>query len=223
MASCTLIAQLIMVGLSDLDFQPGLGLEKLVSQRFGSPVSPPPSHSNGFLLVANFGRSAVRLNVDSVGLILQSCIGGVAKDFQVMHLSRWMYRFSISRKEVGFLIYKFKSFICKNFAVFFFLWGNGRPNWKRELDLWNQEQQAEWTTVGTKKSYADVVRSPPLQKPQSVFLRLNYPSNYHLNYGFPGRFPRKLDRSSNRVLRSDACVPRWSIKTRRNPRVVKER
>lgn len=136
-------------------------MEKLVSQSFSSPVSPPHSQSNSFLLVASFGRSAVRLNVDSVGLILQTCLGGVAKDFQVIHLSGWMYRFSISCKEVGFLIYKLRSFICKLFAIFFFLWGGDGPNWKRELDLSNQEQEAEWTTVGIKKTYADVVRSPP--------------------------------------------------------------
>lgn len=124
-----------MVGLSDLHFQPGLGLEKLVSQHFGSLVSPPLSLLNGFLLVASFGHSAIHLNLDSVGLILQSCIGGVAKDFRVIHLSGWMYHFTISCKEVGFLIYKLKSFICKNFAVLFFLWGNGGQNWKRELDL----------------------------------------------------------------------------------------
>jgi hypothetical protein len=42
-----------------------------------------------------------------------------------------MYRFSISCKEAGFFIYKLKSFSCKIFAVFFFLWGNGGPNWKK--------------------------------------------------------------------------------------------
>jgi hypothetical protein len=62
-------------------------------------------------------------------------------------------------------------------------WG---PNWRKDLDLWHQEQEAEWTTVGSKshKSYADVVRNPP----RLVFLRLNYPKK--LPEEFFGTFPQ---------------------------------
>ena len=35
----------------------------------------------------SFGRSTLRLNEDSVGLILQACLG-IAKDFNVFHLLR---------------------------------------------------------------------------------------------------------------------------------------
>lgn len=78
-----------MAGLSNLGFQHGLEVQNLVTQRFGLPVSPPPSQPNGFFLVASFGSSAVRLNEDSVGLLLQSCIGGIAKDF-LDFTSFWM-------------------------------------------------------------------------------------------------------------------------------------
>ena len=76
----------------------------------------------------------------------------------------------------------------------FFLWGGGGPNWRRDHALWCLEQEAEWTTVGSKakskKSFVEVVRSsPPVlskacpsvhQKP--VFLRLHYPHDYQKNF-----------------------------------------
>lgn len=64
----------------------------------------------------------MRLNEDSVGLLLQSCLGGLATDFHVSHLSRWMFRFSVSCKSVGLMVCKSKSFICKIFVAYFFLW-----------------------------------------------------------------------------------------------------
>ncbi|CAO2141418.1 unnamed protein product [Urochloa humidicola] len=184
-----------MAGLSDLDFAHGLEIQRVVRESFNSTISPPPSPSVPvFWLVASFGRSAIRLNVDSVGLILQSCLGGAAQDFQVLHLSGWMYRFSVSSKNVGFLIYHLSHFKCKLFAIFFALWGNGGPNWKHQYALWLAEQQAEWTYVSSgkkfpapngKKSYADSVRSKanaPLHP--SVFRRLRFSPNYfQQNYG----------------------------------------
>lgn len=181
-----------MAGLSDLCFDPGKAVDALVSQRFGRTVSSPPSPSS-FVLVVSFGRSAIRLNEDSVSLLLQASIGGVAKEFCVSHLSGWMFKFVVSCKEVGFLIYKLKQFTCKQYSIFFFLWGKGGPNWRRDYALWCQEQEAEWTTVGAKKSYADAVRSRKIShqtKPgpsKSVFSRLSFPDNYHQNYFIPQR------------------------------------
>lgn len=57
----------------------------------------------------------MRLNEDSASLLLQSCLGGVAKDFNVVHLSGWMFQFSVSCKNVGLLVYKLKNFSCKFF------------------------------------------------------------------------------------------------------------
>jgi hypothetical protein len=166
-----------MEGLSDLPFNHGVNFAELVAQRFGRSVSPVSSHHSPFHLVASFGRSAVRLNVDSVSMMLQACLGGNAKDYNVFHLSGWMFKFSVSCKDVGFMIYKLKSFSCKPFRIFFHLYGEGGPNWRRDYELWHEEQEAEWHIVGpkSKKSYSDVVRSRPNK---SVFLRLNYPSNY---------------------------------------------
>lgn len=120
--------------LSDLDFGPGLDLQRLVLARFNAPVSFSQSFlSNGFLLVASFALSAIKLDAHSVGLILQSCLGGIAFDFCVQHLSGWMYQFMVSSKDVGFLIYRLKSFSCIEFEVFFSLWGAGGPNWRKKI------------------------------------------------------------------------------------------
>lgn len=125
-----------MAGLSDLCFDPGANFERLVARRFNRSVSP-SSHSSAstFLRVASFWRSAIRLNEDSIGLLLQASIGGKANDFNVTYLSGWMFRFLVSCKDVGFMIYKLKSHICKHFAVYFFLWGRGGPNWRRDHAL----------------------------------------------------------------------------------------
>lgn len=127
-----------MAGLSDLSFDPGKVFELLVRKRFGCPVSS-GSCPTSFILVASFGRSSIRLNEDSVSLILQATLGGFAKDFHVSFLSGWMFQFKVSCKDVGFMVHKFKSFSCKKYSIFFFLWGNGGPNWRRDLAIWCQE------------------------------------------------------------------------------------
>lgn len=125
-----------MAGRLDLDFDLGIKFASLVSQHFGCSVSPNKALSSpAFHLIVSFGRCALRLNEDSVGLILQACFGGIAKDYNVIHLSGWMFSFLVSCKNVGFMIYKLKSFSCKAFAIFFFLWSGGGPNWKREFAL----------------------------------------------------------------------------------------
>lgn len=140
-----------MAGLSDLCFDPGVEFQKIVKARFGCRVSPTrPLSPKAFVLVASFGRSAIRLNVDSVGLILQSCLGGLAKDYNVIHLFGWMFGFLVFSKDVGFMIYRLRNYACKSLSIFFHLWSGGGPNWKRDFALWCKEEEAEWTMVGSK-------------------------------------------------------------------------
>lgn len=155
-----------MGGLSDLCFDIGVKFSQLVSQHFGCSVSPTtPFTPLAFQLVASFGRSTIRLNEDSIGLILQAWLGRSAKDYNVFHLSGWMFSVSISCKNVGLMVNKLKSFSYKSFTVFFYLLGGEGANWRKEYDLWFAEQEAEWTIIGTKsKSYAEIVRSPPIPK-----------------------------------------------------------
>lgn len=152
-----------------------------------------------FLLVASFGRLAIRLNADLVGLILQASIGGVATDFIVIHLSGWMFQFSVSCKEVGFMIYKLKSFSCKQFAIHFFLWGNGGPDWRSDHAIWCTEREAEWTLVGAKhkKSYADDVRSTSCCSTFSILAKA--PTSFQM-HSLPGQ-------SLSELLFSAICHP----------------
>jgi hypothetical protein len=58
-----------MATLSDLDFSHGLGFQEMACSRFGVTVTP-LSSSSMFLLVASFSRSVIRIDSDSVSLIL---------------------------------------------------------------------------------------------------------------------------------------------------------
>jgi hypothetical protein len=85
-----------MVGLSDLDFGPRLDFQHLVHDRFTSLVSYAPSFaSHDFFLVVSFSRFAIRLSEDSLGIMLQFCLGGIDKDFSVSHLCGYTFRFSV--------------------------------------------------------------------------------------------------------------------------------
>jgi hypothetical protein len=119
-----------MAGLSDLAFQPGLDFQELIKQRFRVPVSP-ISSSSVFFLIASFNRSAIRLDVDSLSLILQGCLGGIAADFNVS-----CFRFSVSYKNVGLLTHRLKVLSTKHYSVHSTLWRDGGQNWQRELAIW---------------------------------------------------------------------------------------
>ncbi|TVT97149.1 hypothetical protein EJB05_57616, partial [Eragrostis curvula] len=152
-----------MGGLSDLDFQRGLEFQDLVTQRFASTVSP-LSSSSGFLLVASFSRSAIRIDEHSVSLILQSCLGGTADDFKVSHLKDWCFSFIVSSKHVGFMIYHLRKVLDKSFDLHFTLWRNGGPDWVHELQRWEALQDEEWHHVcRSKKSYAAAVKGNSYQ------------------------------------------------------------
>jgi hypothetical protein len=166
--------------LLELDFSPGFRLRDQALAKFGTPISP-SSNAPGFVLVATFSRSAIHLNEDSASLILQSCLGGLAKDLRVKWLSGWCFHFEVRSKAVGFLIYEPNYFACNSFAVHFSLWGNGGPNWKHEFSLWLEQEYREWTPIKPKRSYAAVVKHGS-QAPRSVFRRLQYPVDYQKNY-----------------------------------------
>jgi hypothetical protein len=93
-----------------------------------------------------------RLTKESVGLALQSCLGGRALDFHVQFLGTNHFRFSVFSKDVGFQIYKPRRVITSMFDVYFHLWSNGAPHWEHEKRLWEIEQEKEWTTALSKSS-----------------------------------------------------------------------
>ena len=102
-------------------------------------------------MVVSFGRSKFKLDVLSVGLALESCLGGSPDDMLVVQLSERVFRFSVASKAVGFLVNSLRVFSSAEFKCFFHLWGNGGPSWQREFKFWQSECQQEWILVSPNK------------------------------------------------------------------------
>ncbi|TVT98028.1 hypothetical protein EJB05_56697, partial [Eragrostis curvula] len=149
--------------LPGLDFRPGVGVQSAILDRLDSHLNfKPGSGQSEFLLVVSFGRCVFRLTEETVSLILQATIGGVAADFRPAQLDDRVFRFSVSSKAVGFHIYNLKSFECKQYKLHFHLWGSGGASWSQESINFNKEEEDSWTTVkrkGRKKSYVDAVKN----------------------------------------------------------------
>lgn len=159
--------------LSGLNFRPGIGVQDVIKSKFGCFVSPIDQRC-AFFLVASFGRCKFKLCPATVGLLLQATLGGLAEDFDVVHLSVRVFRFSVSSRLVGFHVLKLRSFECSSFKIFFHLWSNGGPQWVREWKMFCAEEESSWTTVRNSSadhntnfirpstSFADAVRGNPL-------------------------------------------------------------
>lgn len=123
------------MALADLNFDIGQDFAADVWRKWGVPINIEEDKDlEEFLLVAEFTRSQIRLTEESVSTILLSCFGGRASLFKVKLLQNWSFKFSVSSKEVGFLIIKGGNISLPLLNVNFLLWGNGGPNSSWELD-----------------------------------------------------------------------------------------
>jgi hypothetical protein len=117
-----------MDGLLHWDFSPGLAVEAQVRRRFGSSVHfSPSSRTKEFFLVVSFSSASFHLNEDSVGLALQSCIGGDHKSFKVFQLSDHRFRFSVASNKVGHFIYGLRDRVWPDFVCHFTLFRGVHP------------------------------------------------------------------------------------------------
>ena len=107
-----------------------------------------PSH---FIMVVSFSRHDFRLSDDSVAVALEDALGGSAIEFLVSHIQGKVFSFHVSCKKVGLQILALRSFACAHFKCYFHLWGNGGPNWVRELKIWRKECDAEWILISPTK------------------------------------------------------------------------
>lgn len=154
----------------------------LASQRFGCLMSPPILSTLTFHLVLSFGRSALRLNEESVGLILQACLGGNPKDFNVYHLSGWMYSFSVSCKNVGLMVYNLiakPSPSSSSFGV------EEAPIGVRNMicGVWSKKLSGQSWVLNPKQKRAMLKLFALLRlRKKSVLLRLKYPKNYYTSF-----------------------------------------
>ena len=124
-----------------------------ISRALGLPVSCQDSSVSPFALVVAFGRCKFRLNVHSVGLILQATIGGSAALLHVSQLAERTFKFFVSSRQVGFFIVNLRSYSCPLYSLFFHLWGNGGPNWRREFALFIAEEERSWSSKPKRFNY----------------------------------------------------------------------
>jgi hypothetical protein len=151
--------------LSRLDFTHGKRFQDEVLVRHHKSVHHPSSSPDGsFFLLAVFRCLTVRLSEDIVAWMLQLCLGGSAAGFHVQFQSDRHFRFSVSCKVVGFMIYNLKCFIGDCFDVYFFLWSNGAPHWEREKFLWEEEQRLEWTVIQSRKTKSPIKKHKHTKK-----------------------------------------------------------
>lgn len=86
-----------------------------------------------------------------------------------------MFKFSVSSLDVGFAIYNAGNIITSLFSLSFWLWNSSGPNFRKEFELYQKEQEESWTVVdhAKKKSYAQVVQSPRFINPTGIHGRLS--------------------------------------------------
>jgi hypothetical protein len=70
-----------------LNFYKGVSFKKDIMNKFGSSVAFQPGfRKREFILVISFGRTSFRLDIHTVGLVLQACFGDPASRFRVSGL-----------------------------------------------------------------------------------------------------------------------------------------
>lgn len=155
----------VPVELQELSFEPGRKVQSDVWKHLQRPISWPDLGPDSFTLVVSFGQCKFKLCPVTVSLILQAAIGGSAPHFKVSCLNDRTFKFFISSKPERFFVHNLRSFSYDLFSLFFHLWGSGGPNWRMEFCLFQEEERVSWTaarSTSTRKSFADVVKSPPL-------------------------------------------------------------
>lgn len=111
-----------MESLLHWDFAPRLALADQVRRKFGSTVHFSPSRDRKeFFLVVMFSSASFPLNVDSVGIALQCCIGGISSGFKVIQINSRAFRFSVANNKVGHFIYGLKDQVWPDFVCHFHL------------------------------------------------------------------------------------------------------
>jgi len=141
------------------DFSPGKRFGTEVLQRFSTSVHhPSPTPDGSFFLLAVFRRYLFRLTEDSVAMALHCCLGGSPAGFHVVFESDRHFRFSVSNKQVGFLIRSLKRITTEQFDVYFHLWHDGGANWVKEKIKWQKEEENSWTIQTNRKNKRNSAR-----------------------------------------------------------------
>uniref|UniRef100_A0ACD6AKF3 Uncharacterized protein n=1 Tax=Avena sativa TaxID=4498 RepID=A0ACD6AKF3_AVESA len=176
-----IIDPIILASSLNLDLSSGLAFKNEVKRKFRSTVHP-LGKAHHFLMVVSFGRSKFKPDDKSVALALESCIGGVAQDLSVLKLADRVFRFSVSSKYVGFLVYGLQQYSCRDFKCFFHLWSNGGPLWNKKFNAWQKECNEEWTLISPNKKRTDCALRALKKKPGRSCFRKVYSGSKKLSF-----------------------------------------
>lgn len=152
------------MNLPGLQFSLGEKFHETVVRNLRQPVSCP---NPTFALVVAFGRCKFRLDPCSVSLILQATFGGLAHHYHVSLLSDRTFKFFVSSKVVGFHLVNLRSFSCELYSLTLHLWGNGGPNWRRELAAFIAEEQRSWLPANRRQHAASPAQFDPPVRPSA--------------------------------------------------------
>jgi hypothetical protein len=161
------------------DFAKGVAFSKEVHSKFGHQVNFLPNKSKKeFFLVISFGRASFRLDMHTVGIVLQAHFGGIGNLFKVKFLRDRTFKFSVASTLVGFHIYNIGAFSDSNCKFFIKLWGNGGANWQAEERVFYKEETNSWKVVQRKSSVFHRLsfQNNNYVVTPSVFDRLSYPT-----------------------------------------------
>jgi hypothetical protein len=137
--------------------------QKDILSKFGTSVAFQPGfRKREFILVISFGRSSFKLDIHTVGLVLQACFGDPASKFGVSCLRQRVFGFLVDSCAVGIEIYNAGKVSDPIFEFHISLWGNGGPNWIVEERKFYREEELSWK----------IVNSPKKQKRILAFQRL---------------------------------------------------
>jgi hypothetical protein len=141
-----------------VDAAKGAQFEAFVRASFGLSVAPSaPDHGSFSMLVA-FGHCRSRLEDSFVASCLSAILGGPASSFHVSQFEDRIFFFLVSSKQIGFEIYKLRSFACADFELFFQLFNESGLAFARSHI--NQDPKFPWVEV-RKKSYAKAAYGQP--------------------------------------------------------------
>lgn len=137
-----------------------------VLSKFGRSVSLVSPENGAFSMLAAFGRCRFCLEESSVAQSLSAILGGPAESFNVCLVEERIFLFSVSCKEVGFEIYKLRTFKCADFELFFHLFNDSGLSFARSHT--SCSPVFPWEEVGKKPSYDETVQNVRLTGANSV-------------------------------------------------------
>ena len=102
-------------------------------------------------MVVAFGRTSFKIDENSAAVALESITGDRCDALNVSYLRDCVFSFTVSNKQVGFLLTKRRKFVSPKFICYFYLWNYGGPQWIYEFKLWQKQCKEEWTLVSPTK------------------------------------------------------------------------